>query len=68
MKGRGKGRKEPARTDLSSAPFPDLQGDAGMQHLVAFARDGFAERAPNGQRVLVGSSIALQTIGVQEML
>ena len=61
----GRGREGPAETDLPSAPLPDCQGNAGVQRLehdfrrdeIAFARDGFAERAQNGQRVSVGSPI-----------
>ena len=53
LQGRREGRKRPARTDLLSTPFPNLQDDAAMQPLendlsrdeIAFARDGFTERA-----------------------
>ena len=60
-----KGRKWPASPNLPSAAFPDFQGDAGVKFLiddfsrdkVAFARDGFIERAQNGQRVSVRSPV-----------
>ena len=63
IKGRRKFRERPARADLSSAPFPQFQRDAGVlpqihdlsQDEVALARDGFSENAHNCQRVLVGS-------------
>ena len=49
--------------NLPGAAFPDFQGDAGMKFLtdnlgrdkVAFARDGFAERAQNSLRVSMRS-------------
>ena len=55
----------PASADLSRAATPNLQGDARMEPVkndfgrgnVAFARNGFAERAQNGQRVGVRSPI-----------
>ena len=58
-----KGRKWPTRTNLPSAAFPDFQGDTGVKFLlnnlgrekVTFARNGFAERARNCQRVSMRS-------------
>ena len=52
-------RHGPAGAYLPCAATPDFQGDAGVQPVkddlgrgdVAFARDGFTERAQNGQRV-----------------
>ena len=57
VQGRGEGHERPARANLPSAPFQNLQRNAGMQPLehdlstdeIAFARDGFTERAQNGQ-------------------
>ena len=58
-----KGRKWPTCPNLPGAAFPDFRGGAGVEFLVdhfsgdkvAFARNGFAERAKNGQRVSVTS-------------
>ena len=65
-------RHGPAGAYLPCAASPYFQRDAGVQSMeddfgrgnVAFARDGFAERAQNGQRVRVRSPIGLHTIGV----
>ena len=59
------GGPSPARAYLSCTASPNLQSDTGVQSVendfsrgnVAFARDGFADRAQNGQRVLVRSPI-----------
>ena len=73
--------QRPTRANLSSAPFPHLQGDAGMQPLkhelsrdeIALARDGFTERKRERERKTVdvswwGRPQALQRIGVWETL
>ena len=49
-------------SNLPGATFPDFQGDAGVEFLindlgrdkVAFARDGFVERAQNSQCLSMG--------------
>ena len=61
-----KGRRGPASSDLpGGAAFPDFQGDAGVEEdkdnlsgdKVAYARDGFTERAQNDQSVSMRSPV-----------
>ena len=60
------GSHRPAGTHLTCGASPDLKSDTGVQSVkdnlgrsnVAFARNGFAERAQNGQRVGVRSPVS----------
>ena len=67
----------PAGTNLTCRTSPDLKCDAGVQSVkdnlsrsnVAFARNGFAERAQNGQRVGVRSPVgAPDNWGIRDVL
>ena len=67
----------PAGANLTCSTSPDLKCDAGVQSVeddlgrsdVAFARNGFAERAQNGQRVGVRSPVgAPDNWGVRDVL
>ena len=67
----------PAGTNLTCRTSPDLKSNTGVQSVkdnlsrsnVAFARNGFAERAQNGQRVGVRSPVgAPDNWGVRDIL
>ena len=67
----------PAGTNLTCRTSPDLKSYTGVQSVkdnlsrsdVAFARDGFAERAQNGQRVGVRSPVgAPDDWGIRDVL